>query len=316
MKTKAVSAPTQAGSARKDAPGSFRPLTESFRRSLLAENKASRTVKTYLEALRLFGEFLEAQGMPIALHAIRREHVEAFFADLFARGQKPATALNRFGSLRAFFKWAVEEGEIKDSPMRNMKPPHVPEEPPAVLTEEQLKKLLKECEGPNFEDKRDLAIIRLLIDTGMRRAEISSLSVEDVNLETNVAVVMGKGRRPRACPFGRKTAKALDRYLRVRAAHRDADLPNFWLGKYGPMTDSGIFQVASDRAKAVGIEGVFLHQFRHTFAHSYLADGGNEGDLCMLAGWRSRQMLGRYGASAAAERAREAYKKHSPGDKL
>ena len=127
---------------------------------------------------------------------------------------------------------------------------------------------------------------------------------------------MGKGRRPRSCPFGRKTAQALDRYLRVRASHKDRDLPNLWIGKAGPMTDSGIFQVAADRARSVGIEGVFLHQFRHTFAHSYLADGGNEGDFCMLAGWRTRQMLSRYGASAAAERAREAYKKHSPGDKL
>jgi len=245
-----------------------------------------------MEALGLFDAFLAALGMPRGIQAIAREHVEAFIADLLSKGQRPATAANRFRSLQQFFRWAVEEGEIQDSPMRNMKVPQVPEEPPAVLTEEQLRKLLKTCEGKSYEDRRDLAIIMLLLDTGMRRAEISGLTLEDVNLDTNVAIVMGKGRRPRGCPFGRKTAKVLDRYLRARAAHKDADLPNLWLGKYGPMTDSGLFQVVSDRAKSAGIEGVFLHQFRHTFAHSYLADGGSEGDLCMLAGWRFSSDVG------------------------
>ena len=179
-------ASNQAGSTLSKAPGSFRVFVDSFRRSLLAENKAPRTIKTYMEALGLFGDFLTAQGMPTEVTAIHREHIEAFLGDLLARGQKPATAANRYRSLQSFFRWASEEGEIKKSPMRNMKPPHVPEEPPDVLTEDQLRRILKTCEGKSYEDRRDNAIIRLLIDTGMRRAEITGLKIEDLDLDRNL----------------------------------------------------------------------------------------------------------------------------------
>jgi site-specific recombinase XerD len=146
-----------------------------------------------MEALGLFAMFLIDQGMPTGLHNIHREHTEGFIADLLAKGQKPATAANRYRSLQAFFKWCVDEDEIKQSPMHNMKPPKVPEEPPEVLTEDQFRRLLKTCDSKTYEDKRGNAIIRLLIDTGMRRAEIAGLKVDDVNLEINVAIVMGKG---------------------------------------------------------------------------------------------------------------------------
>jgi site-specific recombinase XerC len=72
----------------------------------------------------------------------------------------------------------------------------------------------------------------------MRRAECAGMTLDDVDLDQRIVWVLGKGRRPRALPIGRKTAQALDRYLRTREGHRLAHLPHAWVGRNGPMTPS------------------------------------------------------------------------------
>ncbi len=92
--------------ARPSSGGAFDALASSWRRHLMAENKAPRTLDTYLDSLRLLGVYLAVQGMPTDPGDVAREHVEAFVADLLERN-KPATASIRFRALQQFFKWCA-----------------------------------------------------------------------------------------------------------------------------------------------------------------------------------------------------------------
>jgi site-specific recombinase XerD len=272
----------------------------------------------YEQSLRQLTEFLVANRMPTLVADIERDHVEEWVGNLAATRAK-STAAKRHTSVSLFFKWCIDDGAITVSPMEKVRPPKVPDTPVPLVTEDDLTKLRKACEGTAPFDLRDMAIIRLLFDSGLRRSELAGLSVDDIDLDHYEVVVLGKGERPRIVPFGVKTGKALDNYLRKgRTKHPLARKTRAaFLGTRGPVTGAGVAQILKKRCTQAGIETINPHRLRHCFADAWLRDGGSEGDLMRLAGWKTRQMVDRYASSNAAGRARQSYQsKPSFGDRL
>ncbi len=296
-------------------------LWESFERHLRAEGRDPKTVVAYRKAGRDFHEWAHEHHMPCDPAKVRREHIEAWLIDLREeREAKPATIRLRFAALHRFFEYAVEEEEIDHSPMARVKAPKVEEEPPSVLTEEELSALLRACGGRSFIDRRDTALIRMLVDTGLRREELLSIHLDALDMSGQSVRVIGKSNRPRLAFFGAKTARDLDRYLRVRARHTKASSPYLWLpaSRDGEqLGHDGLREMLNRRAREAGIERpVRPHGMRHYFAHALKEAGATDEDTMTLGGWRDPKIMRRYGASMAQARARETHRRLSPADRL
>jgi integrase/recombinase XerC len=197
-----------------------------------------------------------------------------------------ATALNKHKGLQQFFKWLRDDEEAIDhSPMDRVRQPKTPKKLIPIMRDGETEKLLGACKGKTFVKLRDEAIIRLYYNTGARLAEVGNRDLDDIDMTTESVLYHGKGSKDRRVRFGLKTARALSRYLRARAKHKGAHLPNLWLAERGarPLAPNGIKIRLKRLGLSVGMTGVHAHRWRHNFAHEWKLAGGDTGDL-MFAG--------------------------------
>jgi site-specific recombinase XerD len=294
------------------------PILTEHAYELRAANRVERSIENRTYNLTLFADWLAATDDPPAtVTDVTTGHITRY---LTARTlhDAPVTVLTRFRHLRAFFRWAEREEIVDRSPMVNLREPSAEEQPPPVLSPDELRALFDTCRrGKRFFDKRDFAMLAFLGDTGIRVGELVGLESEDLDFTHGTATVVGKFNRTRTVAFSPKVGKAVLAYLRLRATHRCADDPRVWIGQRGPLNEAAVWRIVKVRGEDAGIKNLHPHRLRHTFAHRFRSEGGSEGDLQVLGGWRSAVMLQRYGRSAAAVRAVEAHRKVDPlGDVL
>jgi site-specific recombinase XerD len=277
-------------------------LLSSWQLALRSEHKSPRTLATYTEGVRGFLRWCADTGTTPEL---TKANVQTFTAALLEGGAEAATARTRHMALRRFAAWLADEGELDSNPLLDLKPPKLDAKVTEALTDDELKRLIKACSGKDLIDRRDEAIVRLMVETGLRAGEVIGMQLVDVDLTRGVATVRrGKGGKGRVVPFGPQTAAAIDRYIRTRRTHRLADTGPLWLGGGGQQFGyHGLNVTLKRRAQTARIDGFHLHLLRHTAATRWLRAGGSEAGLMAVAGWSNRDMIDRYTGASAAERA-------------
>jgi len=288
-------------------------LLESFLRHLRGERKSAQTIRTYGNGIRAFLAWCQREDIKPALD---RPTVDKFVAALLDGGAEASTARSRQLAVRRFSAWLAEEEEIPADQLARLKPPKLDVKAVHPLDDDQLRALLAACKGPEFRDKRDEAIIRLMAETGARAGEVLALETGTVDLNTGTALISrGKGGKARRVPFGPRTGAAIDRYLRARRRHRLAGAAVLWLGQGGK--EFGYYALRDTlryRAAKAGIDGFHPHMLRHTAADRWLTAGGSEGGLMAVAGWSRPDMLLRYTRARAEQRAAEEARRLNLGD--
>ena len=269
-------------------------------------------------SVRLFTEWLKEHDRPLSVD-VSRDDVRGFLIDQ-RKHNSASTALVRYKSLQQFFKFLVTERELDESPMTGMSAPEVKPKAPPIVEDDVLKRLIKARSGDSLGDLRDAALLRLFLDTGCRLSEVTNLRQGDVDTKHHKITVTGKGDKDREVGVGTKALQAVNRYLRQLRKERGeciGDTKPLWVGRTGgKMTTSGITNALHKMCSDANVPRLHWHQFRHTFAHTWMASGASETDLMTAAGWQSRSMLDTYARVSRQDRALDTHHRLALGDRV
>jgi len=197
-----------------------------------------------------------------------------------------------FRGIRALMNFATAEGLLEESPVRNVRSPRVPNDQIVPLDPSQLQRMIDAARRTRAAE-RDAAIVKVLADTGLRAGELCSLTLGDLDRGTGELLVMGKGGKRRKAYLGVTARRALWRYIELDRRDAPADEPLFApVGGHQAgtaLTPNGLGQIIRGLGRAAGITGarVSPHSLRHSFAISYLRNGGNVLELQRLLGHES-----------------------------
>lgn len=291
---------------------------------LAAGRPGDETIKVYRRSVRQFLGWL-ADNHPgvTAPGDVSRAHVRGWYAHLAEQGKADATRRVRGIAVRKFFGYVAGEADsgLDGNPADGFELPMPKAEPVPVISDEDLSALLRSMSGNTFPDRRDTAIVRVLLDCGLRRAELVGIDVDDLDLRHMQVTVTGKGSKTRIVPFSGRTALALRKYLRSRATRPQVAGPALFLSTRADvpgarMTGGGVADMLSRRAQAAGLGHLHPHQLRHTWAADLKASRIGDDQLERLAGWTTPTMSRRYGSHVADEQARDAARGLARGDRV
>jgi len=258
----------------------------AFLRHLDRERNASpHTVRAYGEDLAQFARHLRAElGRDARPGDVDHLLIRAFLARLHREGLKASSAARKLATLRTFFRYLCREGVLDRNPARALLSPRQEKRVPTHLDEADVARLL-EMPGDADAAVRGRALLEMLYATGIRCSELVGLDVAEVDFDARMIRVLGKGRKERIIPFGRRARAAVEAYLPVRARTRPREDALFVNARGGRLTDRSVRALVARRVRQVALaRRISPHTLRHSFATHLLERGADLRSIQELLG--------------------------------
>jgi integrase/recombinase XerD len=255
----------------------LREMLEEYREVYLpARNLSERTREEYTNDLQDLVQFLEKNGKK-RVEDVGLLDLERYLAELDRRGYAGSTRKRKTVTIRSLFSFLYSSGYITSNIANRLIPPLAEKDLPRVLTEREYQRLLEACDN----NKRDRAIIELLLQTGIRLSELTRLRISDVELPAgsigdvkemgNLHVQNKRGGGSRQLPLNDKVCRAIGEYLRFRPNSEDNVL---FLNRFrNPLGQRGVQKLVKKHIDKANIHGASVHTLRQTFATHHVAKG-------------------------------------------
>ncbi|MDD5264944.1 MAG: tyrosine-type recombinase/integrase [Candidatus Bipolaricaulis sp.] len=277
---------------------------------------APRTTETYFYALESLRSFLVAyEGADPSIPSSAQ--LRAFVASMLDRSLSRATIRIRMRAIKTFCAFVVREFSVDPNPFAGVVIPRVPFEMPQVLSNEEIHQLLRAAKTDSWYGTRNHALIAVFLDTGLRLSELISLDVDDVDIARMVIRVRnGKGSKERYVYAGRSLARALREWSDIRP-FAQADLALFTTHDGRRLDKRNVARIVERAAARADLRGrrVHPHLLRHSFATSFIRNGGDPFSLQRILGHSDIKTTMIYVNLAGADLAM-AHAKASPLDHL
>ena len=218
-------------------------------------------------------------------------------------------------SLRAFYRFLLEEDSIAADPTAHLESPRLWKRLPGYLTLEEVERLLAQPDPRTPAGLRDAAMLELLYAAGLRASELIRVQVSDIQFEMGFLRCLGKGNKTRLIPVGKKALAILERYLatgRPKLARQQAASYLFVNQRGRPLTRQGFWKLLRAYGRAAGIRSrVAPHRLRHSFATHLLERGADLRSVQLLLGHADISTTQIY-THVAQERLKQVYRAHHP----
>lgn len=291
------------------------PLLKAFLESLRERNLSPHTIAAYRTDLLQFERFLRdvARQDTVTLDHFTQTATRRFVSALTAARFARRTVRRKLAAVKSFAKYLVSERLLATDPTTGLIAPRPERKLPSFLTRREMDSLFELPPAPSVGELRDRAILELLYGSGIRLSELVALRKRDVDFVAELLRVMGKGRKERIVPVGRKALASVKRYLSARPPTSEGrNEPLFTNQRGGPLSGRSVQRmVARKLAHVSEARHLSPHVLRHTFATHMLNAGADLRAVQELLGHASLSSTQIY-THVTTERLKEVYKKAHP----